>query len=77
MDDPLTDLRFVYEPLLLTDKQTDLCQFLWLEVTLEVMSNWSDGFQHRRQSLGLGCHDPQILGWGSWGLHDILWYPLM
>jgi len=30
--------------------------------------------EHRRQSGKAGGHDPQILGWGSWGLQEILLY---
>jgi len=34
---------------------------------------------HKRQSLGLNGREsrPRILGWGSWGLHEILLYSTM
>jgi len=34
--------------------------------------------QQGRQYWGLGCHDPQVLRWReSWGLDEILLYPIM
>jgi len=35
------------------------------------------GIEHIGVNPGVGSHDPQILGWGSWMLHEIFLYPVM
>jgi len=46
-------------------------------LTSKVLVDVVNCYIHRCHSWGVGVLIPQILGWGSWGLHEILLYPIM